>query len=349
MPSDHTAPATNPTTSPEEQCQKNGNNKTARKQKIGRTLIAFVLFFVFAIALYYIYMVVFHSAYIPNAIIGVISADKGPACHFIFPFSGISFIIGFAVCLIWAIYLYVGLRQEVESDGVTTAKKNRAYDRPVWEVVQKKSRTKPNQRNPDPSNTNNDDPLSFHQLAQTHKDWSQLWFTISITIFLGGVIFAVFNLGVFLCIDQSLNKISTNWSIAILKLAPNVFVYTLFFIAWRWSARHFRAHWHNFISNAYRHRALWRYEEIQRKLIELSADVGFDATKPTSSDPYMRDISSKIREQAAATILELYRQSGVLLLLPGDSSYLESGQDERTGEQIVRIEEIIRSSLTKGP
>lgn len=168
------------------------------------------------------------------------------------------------------------------------------------------------------------------------------------TVFLGGLIYAIFNVATHVCHLDAVGlpkdgSGARGWVFWASAIIPNVFVYALFFIAWHWSARHFRAHWHNFILNAYRHRALWRYEEIQRKLLSLAAGIdmasgeGYSGLEPTVG---------KIWENVAETLLELYRLSGVLLLLPGQSSYLEAGSDERATEQLVKLEEIVKSVTT---
>jgi hypothetical protein len=109
------------------------------------------------------------------------------------------------------------------------------------------------------------------------------------------------------------------------------------------STRHFRAHWHNFIVNSYRHRALWRYEEIERKLIELASGVGAPLDNPA-----VQDTVKSVREKVADTLLELHRLSGILLLFPGDSSYLDAGKDEKASEEFVKLEEIVRSAAVRG-
>jgi hypothetical protein len=44
----------------------------------------------------------------------------------------------------------------------------------------------------------------------------------------------------------------------------------------------------------------------------------------------------------------MVRLSGVLLLLPGDSSYLDAGKDEKLAEQLVKFEEVVRSTASRG-
>ena len=148
--------------------------------------------------------------------------------------------------------------------------------------------------------------------------------------------YAVFNVATHIC---GVGPKVTSWFVAAKVIIPNVFVYALFFIAWNWSARHFRAHWHNVIVNSYRHRALWRYEEIERKLIELASGIG-----PPPGHSAVQDTVKSVREKVADTLLELHRLSGIFLLFPGDLSYLDAGKDEKASEEFVKLEEIVRSA-----
>jgi hypothetical protein len=259
---------------------------------------------------------------------GVIAVkDLNLTCEVIIPYMQLVFIFGFLTSVIWALHLYALLRYQDTDEHDRINKALAHLKKPLLERV--------NSHKGDEKEY----PYSFHQLAYTHKQWAQLWFTITIAIFLGGLIYAVFNVGSHIC-SSSAREIT--WAFAAKAIIPNLFAYTLFFIAWTWSARHFRAHWHNFIVNSYRHRALWRYEEIERKLVELASGVG------APDIPGVQQTVKAVQDKVADTLLEMVRLSGVLLLLPGDSSYLDAGKDEKLAEQLVKFEEVVRSTASRG-
>jgi hypothetical protein len=60
------------------------------------------------------------------------------------------------------------------------------------------------------------------------------------------------------------------------------------------------------VANAYRHRSLYRFEMLRREI-------------PTR----MMGAPAEYKDEANKTILELFRLSGILLLIPGESSYLD--------------------------
>lgn len=253
-------------------------------------------------------------------------------CKLLIPYMELVFIFGFIISLVWSLHLYTMLRQQDndEHERINTALEH--LSKPLLESIRLKNSEQDNIEE-------TKYPYSFHQLAYSHKQWAQLWFTITISIFLGGLIYAVFNVGTHIC---SVYTVNVSWAFAAKAIIPNVFVYALFFVAWNWSARHFRAHWHNFILNSYRHRALWRYEEIERKLVEVASGVG-----ACDEIPSIKDTVKAIQEKVADTILEMYRLSGILLLLPGESSYLDAGKDEKMTEEFVKLEEIVKSAASR--
>lgn len=223
-----------------------------------------------------------------------------------------------------------------------------------------------------PSNSQDDwsDPYTFHVLAESHKEWAQLWFTWCIAIFLGGVTYAIFSTthsildgpkhGKTWCppdVSKTTEQIASEetkkerekkdqqdrWdkqkeamktmkgsyaTYAISgKYLHHGIVYLLFCASWYWAAKHYRSHWHNFVTNAYRHRALFRIEQLQRRIqgsieIERSIDGSADCKK------------------AQETILELYRLSGILLLVPGDSSYLDKVAHEEVSKVTLELERV---------
>lgn len=83
--------------------------------------------------------------------------------------------------------------------------------------------------------------------------------------------------------------------------------------------------------NAYRHRALYRFEQLRNK-IETKKSI----------------ISPAFNQKADETILELYRLSGILLLIPGDSSYLEKVGSEEVSKAILQMEEITKAFTGPG-
>jgi hypothetical protein len=98
----------------------------------------------------------------------------------------------------------------------------------------------------------------------------------------------------------------------------------LFGVSWYWASKHYRSHWHNFVINAYRHRALYRFDRLRKDIINCKS-YGYDKAK------------------AEETILELYRLSGVLLLIPGDSSYLDRVGSEEIAKSLLQIQELIKA------
>jgi hypothetical protein len=252
------------------------------------------------------------------------------ACGLMLPFVELAFLIAFSISLVWALYLYNTLRhQDEDEQNFIEQHKHRPYE-PLLASICYDLKTSSSAQD------TGQYPYSFHQLAHTHKQWAQLWFTVTIAIFIGGIMYAVFNVATHLC---SVGPVANTWFVAAKVIIPNIFAYALFFIAWHWSARHFRSHWHNFIVNSYRHRALWRYEEIERKLVEIAGGVG-----APQHNPAMEDTVKKIREKVADTLMELHRLSGILLLFPGDSSYSDAGRDEKAAEGLVKLEEVVRSA-----
>jgi hypothetical protein len=107
---------------------------------------------------------------------------------------------------------------------------------------------------------------------------------------------------------------------------PNIFIYSLFFAAWQWSSTHFRAHWHNIITNAYRHSALEKFENIQEKQEGSQSIYGIEDDVKLKND--------------------LKRYEALLLLILTDTAYLESAAGTTSAEKIIKMEEAIRGILT---
>jgi len=234
-------------------------------------------------------------------------------------------------------------------------------------------------------------PLSFHRLAQSHKQWAQLWFSWCVAIFLGAVMYTAFttthspldksprhatppktgdespeteedsgkrivvqkeereNIIVKMKPDMQEEVLimeSMTWPYAIYAIfrlhLHHAFVYLLFVASWFWAAKHYRSHWHNFVINAYRHRALYRIEQLQEDIRERVARGG--VVCDMSSDRLT--VKLPVQEKAEDTLLDLYRISGILLLVPGDSSYLDSVAKEDVSTEISKLEDISKT-LTK--
>ena len=171
-------------------------------------------------------------------------------------------------------------------------------------------------------------PFTFHALAESHKEWAELWFCWCVAIFLCGLTYAIFNVyhkPITVCTD--FNSAWCAISNIISAHAPSSFIYLLFGVAWYWASKQYRSHWHNFVINAYRHRALYRFEQLRDEIQDNINDYG----------------SLESKSKAKDTILELYRLSGVLLLIPGDSSYLEKAASEDVSKAILQMEEIAKA------
>lgn len=216
------------------------------------------------------------------------------SCRVIFPFVEFYFICWLLLALFWSLFLYFELRP--------------LY---VLEIINHSEKTSNNK-------------LSFHELAEAHKQWAQLWFTISISIVISGLIYATFHVGSHAC-HWVIHPTNT-WKEIVASTLPNLFIYSLFFVSWQWSSRHFRAHWHNFITNAYRHRSL----------------VKFQALENFENPEIEIEIENKDK---SATIAALRRLAGLLLLVPRESAYLSLEKEDTVTERMLRMEELIRETL----
>ncbi len=207
------------------------------------------------------------------------------ACRVIFPFIEFYLVFWLLVAISWSLFLYFGLRLLMINE---------------------------------PEN-----PFTFHELAETHKEWAQLWFTISIAIVIGGLIYATFHVGSHACDWMGGgSEANHSWKTIVASTLPNLFIYSLFFVSWQWSSKHFRAHWHNFITNAYRHRGLEKFKELEKM-----------------------DNNSIDNSDKSATIAALRRLAGLLLLVPRESAYLSAEKEDTVTERMLRLEELIRETL----
>jgi hypothetical protein len=99
--------------------------------------------------------------------------------------------------------------------------------------------------------------IKFHSLAIKHKQWAQLWFTISACVLLAGVMVLIAYLQ---------TKTSyTEWNQTTYHLFTEFLTFSFFYVVWNWSVRNFRAHWYNFISGSYRARALDILEKMAKE------------------------------------------------------------------------------------
>lgn len=164
-------------------------------------------------------------------------------------------------------------------------------------------------------------PYAFHSLAQSHKEWAQLWFSWCVAIFLSGVTYAIYNSA------HGVEDGTKDFSVMLVTMLNNYLhhglVYALFAFAWYWASKHYRSHWHNYVANAYRHRSLYRFEMLRREIPRR-----------------MIGEAESYKEEANKTILELFRLSGILLLIPGESSYLDKPAGEDVSKAILRMEEV---------
>lgn len=255
--------------------------------------------------------------------VGELRITQHPICLGVIPVIELYFIYMFVCSLIWALTLYIKARDD------SSPRRTRTSTSPPRTVDANKL---------DERHGDDQDiaiyALSFYELADTHKLWSQVWFTISISIFLGGLTYAIFHVGQHVCVkpwllQEPIHAIDGNngniiWSETLKQVFPNIFIYSLFFVAWHWSARHYRAHWHNYVLNAFRHRALNKIASLEERV---------DALSGSKRD----DIVSDLRVLSA-----------LLLLLPTRSAYTETEDAGETGaERIVKIEEMLREIINK--
>jgi hypothetical protein len=303
-------------------------NKSNTKEFKARTWKLTIL--TIAIALLLIALV---SASIVLAIHGLNDVKGDPICKGLFPYSIIYFGLAFCSALAWALYLYTYLRRRTHLEEIDFAIFEKYLSDNTPETIKEHFSTH--------------NPFSFHSLAESHKEWAQLWFTCSLVIFLGGLTYASFNVGTHLCPeilsnDPKLNPIllPKEWPQAWITLAPNAFVYALFIVIWQWSSRHYRSHWHNFVMNAYRHRALYRFENLRD---QIKTSFFQDKKSPSAESP-LKYVS---KDHAADTILELYRLSGILLLIPGESAYLDKKGGDDITDKIIKYEEITKPLFRK--
>jgi hypothetical protein len=171
---------------------------------------------------------------------------------------------------------------------------------------------------------------NFHVIAEAHKEWAQLWFSWCVAIFAAGVTFAIFNIGLHHQPCLAPFSKNTTWEEVVNMLAPNIFVYFLFGVAWNWASKHYRSHWHNFVVNAYKYRAL-RVLKIIREEIMSNFTTG-DYRAPKVED----------------TILELYRISGILLLIQSESSYLDNVASDEISKTVHQLDELARTLIHPG-
>ena len=106
------------------------------------------------------------------------------------------------------------------------------------------------------------------------------------------------------------------WAKTAGEFVSDLFMFSLFYLGWNWSVRHFRAHWHNFILNAYRYRALW----------------------------VLRQMGGDYNQKGAVT-----RMSGLLLLLSEDSAYLDKEQPSSGLQKVMKLDDWMKKQLTGAP
>jgi hypothetical protein len=62
----------------------------------------------------------------------------------------------------------------------------------------------------------------------------------------------------------------------------------------------------------------------------------------------MMGAPAEYEKEANKTILELFRLSGILLLIPGESSYLDKPAGEEVSKAILRMEEVANAFAHRG-
>lgn len=236
--------------------------------------------------------------------VALVVSEMGPklfskllVCSFAIPLVEGLLVIVFLSGFVWAISLYWRNREDInlkEQDG----------------------NQKDGKQGGDGQKDNNKQYHLFYDLASKHNKLSQLWFTIAFTIFIGGLIYAIFHVGSHICewIDHE-NGVGP-WDVIYTSL-PNLFIYSLFFVVWAWSIKHHRAHWHEFVINQYKYTALMSLKDLANQ----------------SSIPQAKD--------------KVILVSAAALMLPPESPYVEKETSVTGTERLVRLEEWIRELLVQ--
>ena len=161
----------------------------------------------------------------------------------------------------------------------------------------------------------------FNELAIRHKKLSQLWFTISMAILCGGLIYAIFHVMKIPCMEVWGFNHQVGWGEYLVHFIPNLFLYSIFFVGYMWSLKNYKAHWHNFVTNEHRYASLVAIKKIREE-----------------------------NEGNTEILKQLDMQSAVVVLIPSETAYLEDeGEREITAaERLLKIEEAIRELVTQG-
>jgi hypothetical protein len=188
---------------------------------------------------------IYVSVALPGLRIDALSSSTF-ACSLLLPYVELVFAIAFSISLVWALYLYSTLRHQdrTEQDDIESAHQNthrsllasinyKQAENEEGKNIPEIEKAKQDEKAADKPITHRQYPYSFHQLSHTHKQWAQLWFTITVSVFVGGLMYAVFNVSTPIC---GVGPKISSWFVAAKVIIPNLFVYALFFIAWKWSA-----------------------------------------------------------------------------------------------------------------
>lgn len=167
---------------------------------------------------------------------------------------------------------------------------------------------------------------AFKELAEKHQELSQLWFTISLAILLGGLIYAAFHVMEPACgslwgFQSPHGGESAEIWLGLVHAIPNLFLYSIFYLAYTWSLRNYNAHWHKFLTNEHRDASLKAIANIRKN-------------KP---------MDNEVRRS-------LDIQSALVSLMPSDTAYLEGKENGETtaAERLLKLEEMLRGLLTHG-
>jgi hypothetical protein len=185
------------------------------------------------------------------------------------------------------------------------------------------------------------DPYNFNELANLHKNWAQVWFTISFMLFIAALCFGLSNILVELKLENQPPETMTSFLYRFLK--PAGYIYLFLLMTWVWAIKNYSAHWHNFICNEHRYGAL---KELKKLRDEITNRVQYPATKVSNSSSnqlsplelrQIQEFQRNLDKRAAETTLMLIEISGLLMMLPSESAYFDKKVDEGVLNKIANF------------
>jgi hypothetical protein len=237
------------------------------------------------------------TGWIGSQVSGIRSVEpKVAICNLTFPSVLFFLSLGFLASLCWALLIYVKMRSV------------------LW-----------------PANRSESSEDEFRAAASRHGQLSQLWFSIAITVLLGAVIFAIFQISQSTC-GKSYNLEESSLSITgkaelfveiikeFISFLSKLFIYSLFFACWIWSVKNYKAHWHAYVSNEYRYTAFHHLNKIDNDMDHWT--------------------DRKVREEI------ILKEANLLGSIPL-SPYLDKEREETAAQKIIKIEEMLQELLTK--